>query len=297
MHQITVFGEVLFDCFPGGEKILGGAPFNVAWHLQAFGLSPRFVSRVGNDDEGREIQQAMASWGMDTAGLQVDEAHPTGQVAITLQGGEPSYDIVDRVAYDFIETGQIEKSASPILYHGSLGLRHGTSRASLESLRNRLGGTVFMDVNLRSPWWQREQVLEWVDQADWVKLNEDELADLQGETGDLHVAAAKFAQRHDLKGLVVTRGGEGATLLVPGQAAIDVAPVAALKVVDTVGAGDALTSVLLLGLSLGWPLPLTLERAQQFASAVVGQRGAIAAERVFYRPFIDSWGLSQEVDD
>jgi len=37
-QQIGIFGEVLFDQFPDGQQVLGGAPFNVAWHLQAFGL-------------------------------------------------------------------------------------------------------------------------------------------------------------------------------------------------------------------------------------------------------------------
>ena len=36
---ITVFGEVLFDQFPDGANVLGGAPFNVAWHLKALNLS------------------------------------------------------------------------------------------------------------------------------------------------------------------------------------------------------------------------------------------------------------------
>ena len=40
----VVFGEVLFDIFPDGAKHLGGAPFNVAWHLQAFGDQPLFLS-------------------------------------------------------------------------------------------------------------------------------------------------------------------------------------------------------------------------------------------------------------
>ena len=297
MHKVTVFGEVLFDRFPGGEKILGGAPFNVAWHLQAFGRSPLFVSRVGDDEEGREITQAMQAWGMDTAGVQLDREHPTGQVAVSLQGGEPSYDIVDRVAYDFIEKDQIEQRPCPLLYHGSLGLRHSTSRASLAVLRERLGAGVFMDVNLRAPWWRREQVLEWVGQADWVKLNEEELQHLQGDTGDLHTSAADFLHRHALQGLVVTRGAEGATLLLRDQAAVDVAPVSALEVVDTVGAGDALASVLLLGLGLDWPMRQTLERAQEFASAVVGQRGATTTRQAFYRPFIESWGLSTQAAD
>ncbi|MGD8910729.1 MAG: PfkB family carbohydrate kinase, partial [Chromatiales bacterium] len=119
-NRITVFGEVLFDCFPGGEKILGGAPFNVAWNLCAFGQRPWFVSRVGEDDEGRTIRQAMASWGMDTGGVQSDPQHATGQVQVSLDQGEPSYDIVDAVAYDFIEAGELDPQPCRMLYHGSL---------------------------------------------------------------------------------------------------------------------------------------------------------------------------------
>ena len=47
-----IYGEILFDIFPGDKKVLGGAPFNVAWHLQGFGLAPLFMSRIGEDAEG-----------------------------------------------------------------------------------------------------------------------------------------------------------------------------------------------------------------------------------------------------
>ena len=68
--QLCVFGEVLFDHFPDGRRVLGGAPFNVAWHLQAFGKRPHLISRVGDDAEGQEIRTAMRDWGMSEAGLQ-----------------------------------------------------------------------------------------------------------------------------------------------------------------------------------------------------------------------------------
>lgn len=293
MDRITVFGEVLFDCFPSGEKILGGAPFNVAWHLQAFGQQPRFVSRVGEDEPGRAIRQAMTAWGMDTEGLQQDAEHATGQVQVSLIQGEPSYDIVDGVAYDFIQAGPLDPQPCSMLYHGSLGLRREASQQALEQIKSTQSPVVFMDVNLRDPWWRREQVLEWVAQADWVKLNEEELERLQEGEGELNARAGEFLQRHGLAGLVVTRGSKGAILLQREQSVIEVAPVQALQVIDTVGAGDALASVLLLGLMQKWPMQETLERAQHFASAVVGQRGATAEQPDFYRPFIEAWGLSR----
>ena len=72
-----VFGEVLFDCFPDGAEVLGGAPFNVAWHLQGFGQEPLFVSRIGDDIRGNQIRAAMSDWGMSLSGLQLDTSHAT----------------------------------------------------------------------------------------------------------------------------------------------------------------------------------------------------------------------------
>ena len=54
-----VFGEVLFDEMPDGARILGGAPFNVAWHLEAFGLRPLMITRIGVDQQGDEVLAAM----------------------------------------------------------------------------------------------------------------------------------------------------------------------------------------------------------------------------------------------
>jgi len=291
MDEMTIFGEVLFDCFPSGERVLGGAPFNVAWHLQAFGRRPRFVSRVGEDAAGREVRRAMQDWGMDCGGVQEDPRRPTGEVRVSLRQGEPSYEIVDDVAYDFIDSAALKDGGGRLLYHGSLCLRHADSRAALERLKGQGPRLVFMDVNLRPPWWEREALLRWCDGADWVKLNETELQELHGTSRDLYAAALSFHQRHALRGLVVTRGERGALGFGADQRPVEVAPVEALEVIDTVGAGDALSAVLLLGLQLGWPLDLSLERAQAFASALVGRRGATVGDAAFYRPFIEAWSL------
>ena len=80
--QPLIFGEVLFDRFPDGSEVLGGAPFNVAWHLQGFGLRPRLISRIGEDRAGRRVVEAMDRWGLDTAGVQRDLRRPTGAVDI-----------------------------------------------------------------------------------------------------------------------------------------------------------------------------------------------------------------------
>jgi fructokinase len=88
-----------------------------------------------------------------------------------------------------------------------------------------------------------------------------------------------------------TLGARGA-VAVSGDGEIDrVAPGAQVEVVDAVGAGDGFAAVLIIGLLRGWAVADTLERAQAFASAIVGRRGATVDAPVFYAPFIDQWGL------
>jgi fructokinase len=282
-----LFGEVLFDHFPDGARVLGGAPFNVAWHLQAFGRRPYFVSRVGDDAEGGEIRAAMQAWGMDTTGLETDPLLPTGRVEVTLEGGEPSYDIVHPCAYDAVEA--MQAPACGLLYHGSLALREPVSRQALERLLGARSGLVFVDVNLRPPWSHAVALEPLLDRADWVKLNQHELAEL---AGDASADPGEFVERHALTGLILTLGAGGAALYAREGGRFAVAPQAGTGVVDTVGAGDAFAAVAILGISLGWDPQLILERAQAFASRIVGMRGATPDNARFYQPFIDAWSLA-----
>jgi len=288
-----IFGEVLFDCFPDGSVVLGGAPFNVAWHLQAFGMAPVFVSRVGDDALGHRIRDTMHAWDMDTSGLQLDSAHPTGKVEIRFVEGEPEYDIIDRQAYDFIDAGAVPPlQQGAVLYHGSLALRNAASRRALEEIRRAYAPCVLVDVNLRDPWWQRDGILQLLEGGSWVKLNEHELALLAQGGRDPADAMTQLLHDYGLQLLIVTRGSAGAVAVTAVGEGCQVAPRDVAQVTDTVGAGDAFTSVVLLGQARNWPLPLLLERAQQFASAIVGVRGATVNDAAFYRPFILEWGLS-----
>jgi len=289
-HLIHIFGEVLFDHFPDGSRILGGAPFNVAWHIQAFGQSPRFISRIGDDPAGHEIAGLMDGWGMSRDALQIDHEHPTGSVQVLIRDGEPHYEIVADCAYDFIDKDLLEeKHTQGILYHGSLATRNPVSRAALQTVKALHHGKIFIDVNLRSPWCDREALLALLNDADWVKLNEPELVTLCPGNAKLETTMQAFYAQFNLETLIVTRGENGAVAYNKQQHFVPVQPPASVTVVDTVGAGDAFASVLLLGLNNRWPLEATLERAQAFACAVVGRRGATVADEGFYRVFSEQW--------
>lgn len=285
-----VFGEALFDCFPDGSQVLGGAPFNVAWHLQGFGTAPCFISRIGQDALGERIAAAMTDHGMDLSGLQRDPAHATGSVTVHLSGGEPSYDIVSDRAYDHIDAGLLPVvPPGTLLYHGTLALRQATSAAALASLIAKAEPALFVDVNLRSPWWETTLVLALLERARWVKLNADELG-LLAPAGDSVAARARaLCERHQLDLVFVTLGARGALALAADGTAEHIAPAGPVTVVDAVGAGDGFASVLILGLLRDWPLAETLARAQAFAQSIVAHRGATVSDPGFYADWLAQW--------
>ena len=198
-NRPLIFGEVLFDNFPDGASVLGGAPFNVAWHLQGFGCHPLLISSVGKDALGEKVLSTMNSWGMDVSAVQVDEKHPTGSVQIDLVEGQPSFRILPDQAYDYIAPDVVDHILSSVqpalLYHGSLAVRNNISRDTLASLQENLNVPVFVDINLRPPWWDKlllEQILK---EASWAKLNEDELLEMNGCTPSKDVDYIQMAEQ------------------------------------------------------------------------------------------------------
>jgi fructokinase len=234
----------------------------------------------------------MIDWGMSVENLQTDPDYPTGTVKVTINKDEPSYEILANQAYDFIPAQQLNQ-ANPysVIYHGTLALRNRVSEQALNALKARHTGKVFVDVNLRAPWWHKESVDQWLSKADWVKLNHDELMQLVPPQNTLQEAMSLFLAQHHLDVLIVTCGGSGAVALDNAGEFIEVIPAGNSPLVDTVGAGDAFSAVLLLGMQQGWSLSVTMERAQSFASALVTRRGATVQDLSFYQTFISAWNL------
>jgi len=289
--KLVIFGEVLFDCFPDGSRVLGGAPFNVAWHCQAFGLNPLFISRIGEDSMGSEIQTAMKKWNMNTNGIQQDAVHVTGVVDVIFKQGNPSYHIVENSAWDFINKEDLPAiNKNSTLYHGSLALRNHVAAQCLEELKMQCADSIFIDVNLREPWWKLAQINSIMRDSSWLKINDEELLLIVPDEKDIESTARFLLNQLALKLIIVTKGSAGAIAISHNESA-SVQPEITTNVVDTVGAGDAFCSVVLLGLQKDWSLKDTLFRAQQFASAVVGQRGATTQDMNFYIPFIENWNL------
>lgn len=290
MLRPLIIGEVLFDCF-AEHRILGGAPFNVAWNLRGLGLDPLLVTAVGDDEAGAEVRQAMQGWGLDESALQVDPEHATGRVEVTLSGGEPSYRFWEDVAFDHIAAppAAVGEQRLGLLYHGSLVFRSPPSRRTIVALKRSLACPVFVDINIRQPYFELHWAADLLQAAAHVKLNLDELRLLTGAASAgadgwdaRRRAAAALQQQHQIGNIWLTAGAEGAAWLGPAGEfeQVPAAPVPTL--VDTVGAGDAFAAMVIRGLLAGTPPQESLRCAAAFAAQVCGLRGAGVADRSFY---------------
>ena len=177
----VIIGEVLFDQFADGTKVLGGAPFNVAWNLSGFGSNPLFISAVGNDSDGSQIIEKMQRWKMDTSGIAVIDSSPTGKVSVDTSKTEPEYEILADQAYDHIPfENQLIKTKNEgkrfsLLYHGSLICRAVTSRETVTKIKQTSNAKVFVDINLREPWYSPKILAQIFASANYLKLSAKEL--------------------------------------------------------------------------------------------------------------------------
>ena len=292
--QPVIFGEALFDQFEE-RSVAGGAPFNVAWHLNGLRAYPLFLSRVGDDEEGRHLKQLSEKWGLNTSCLQIDPTKETGKVLVKNDPDTgPAYEIKDDQAYDAISYEQIAPHlnlpANTLLYHGSLALRHETCRETLQKIREQLGFqcTVFFDLNLRPPWVEQDVILHRLKEAHWLKCNADELKEIahwQGwEASDenltflTHTAIETF----QLKGAVITLGADG-SFAIDADGNTAKAPQPEIHhLQDTVGAGDSFSAMFIYGILKNWPLEKCLSHAATLASRICTVEGGTSFNPEFY---------------
>jgi fructokinase len=171
-------------------------------------------------------------------------------------------------------------------------VREETSARSLAYLKTHSQVPTLVDVNLRDPWWALEKTSAQIREVEWAKLNREEVVLLGdrpvGTRKDLVAVARQLREKLEIGALVVTMGADGALALDDGGI-VDAAAPNLPEVVDTVGAGDAFTAVLALGIHHAWPLDLTLQRASEFAGEICRIRGAIPPDSQLYSRHLRRW--------
>ena len=254
-NYICCFGEMLWDMLPSG-KLPGGAPMNVALHLENLGIEVALISKIGNDPLGDEIIDFVKQKNCPTNWIQRDSQHSTGIVEVNITNRTSvTYNIVHPVAWDFIASTQeaMEKAKGAYAFvYGTLACRDPHSRESLLNLLNNTAALKIYDVNLRPPHYSKELIETLLQKADIVKMNEDELAIIAGwfdpTDSPISEKAKLIKAKFGLQAVIVTRGGEGALML--NETGLHQSKIYKVEVKDTIGSGDSF----LAGINKGWTI-------------------------------------------
>jgi len=278
-NEVICFGEILWDVFPE-HSVIGGAPLNVALRLHSLGARSAIVSKVGADSLGQKVKEYLSEVGLQQDFIQEDTNLPTGTVSVTLdEHGGATYEIHKPVAWDGIETSEVilnAVKAAPIFLFGSLAARGGMNRDALRRML-AVANTKIFDVNLRPPHYHISMVYELMQQADFVKLNDDELEEVCETLGCQEEVMEKqlfwLQAITEAKTICVTRGDKGAIML--HNDLIYEHEGYPVEVCDTVGAGDSFLATLVYYLFLKNTTPDdALNAACGMGALVASKQGA-----------------------
>jgi len=256
MADVVAIGELIIDFAPvsvdtdGYPTIAaksGGATGNFAAACAKYAVSTYVIGKVGDDVFGKLLIGSLKKAGVETSGIIEDKKVFTTLAFVTIdETGDRSFSFSRKPGADScLEAGEIDLSvieSAKILHFGSIPLTNQPCRTAtkkaVEHAKNA-GVLVLFDPNYRPPLWEsiseaKEQMLWGLEQADIVKISEDEIDFLWGLTPEK--GAEKILSDYNTKLVMATCGPQGAYLLNK-TASVHVNP-PLVKVVDTTGAGD-----------------------------------------------------------
>ena len=258
-YDVVALGELLIDFTENGlseqgnpllEANPGGAPCNVLSMLQKLGDKTAFIGKVGNDGFGHLLTKAVQEQGIDTTGLVYDnDVHTTLALVLKKENGDRDFAFYRNPGADMnLKEEEVNESliaSSSIFHFGTLSLtdesvKKATQKAVKAAKENGL--TITFDPNLREPLWRsleeaHEQVAWGLQQADVVKISDNEITWFTGM--DNYDEGIAFLQKEypNLKLICLSMGGDGSKAVYRD---IHVAYPAFLQeaTIETTGAGD-----------------------------------------------------------
>ena len=279
-NYIVGIGEVLWDHFEDKDNyVLGGAPFNFAYHVNQFGLNSLVISAIGNDKLGQkleaDVKKKNVPYMLEHLNL------PTGVVNIKEVDGKPRYDILTERAWDYIpNTEQLKEIAAntKAACFGSLAQRSETSRNSIFAFLDAMPSDALriFDINLRQKWYTEEVIKTSLQKANVLKINDDELLIIQRMFGYIDITQENtcrlIMRDYQLDMLILTCGDKGSYIFTKDE--ISYLSTNDIEVVDTVGAGDSFTASFIASMLKGKTIHEAHRIAVNVSAFVCTQEGA-----------------------
>ena len=283
--KIMAIGEIIFDIF-NGEAEIGGAPLNFCAHCAMLGVQSALVSAVGKDELAGKAISRLREFGVETSFV-AENNFSTGKCIVKVENGIPEYKVIRPSAYDKIEINEdvidkINKYNADVFAFGTLIQRDAVSRKALCRILSECSFShIFCDVNLRSGCYDEASCRLCLENADILKISEEEeplLSEfglyVKGETEKETISniCRKF---ENIKLLLFTKGENGSLIFDVKNSKFYEIPCVDAKVVSTVGAGDSYSAAFLCEYFKSGDLNKAGKAGADLSSYVVSHREAV----------------------
>ena len=264
--DVVALGELLIDFTEHGlseqgnplwEANPGGAPCNVLAMLSKLGRKTAFIGKVGNDVYGRQLRAVVSEAGIDTSTLLDDPSvHTTLAVVHTFENGDRDFSFYRNPGADMmLSANDLPMSMLQncrIFHFGTLSMTHeGVREATVQAVQyaKACGAIISFDPNLRPPLWSslaeaRTQIGWGLNHSDVVKIADNELEFLTGETDFDKGAAILREWFPNIRLLNVTAGPEGSYCYYD-KTRVYVSAFLLGGTIETTGAGDTFCACVL----------------------------------------------------
>ena len=272
---------------PDMRREYGGCAGNIAYNLKMIGGKPQIMATVGDDFQPYAGRLEKLGLGQEHVRRVADTF--TAQAFITTDLADNQITAFHPGAMNYSHHNHIGDAKNVGLGIVAPDGREGMLQHAREF---REAGIPFVfDPGQGLPMFNGEELLKFVEMADYVALNDYEAQLLQERTGQKIEQLAKLVQA-----LIVTRGAQGSDIYTDGQRH-EIPCVKAEDVVDPTGCGDAYRAGLLYGIANGMDWQITGRLASLMGAVKIASRGgqnhALAREELDSR-FKEHFGMNLE---
>ena len=258
-YDVVALGELLIDFTENGmsaqgnpvlEANPGGAPCNVLSMLKRLGHSAAFIGKVGKDQFGSQLKEALVEVGIATEGLMIDDKVNTTLAFVhTLPGGDRQFSFYRNPGADMMLSEEDLKEdmikECKIFHFGTLSMTHEGCKAATKkavALAREAGKVISFDPNLRFNLWDdmealRSAVLWGMGQCDILKISDNEIQWMSG-LEDFDAGVNWIRERFPEISLILVSLGPDGSMGFSGDKRAFVPAFINPNTIETTGAGD-----------------------------------------------------------
>lgn len=248
---------------PEMRREYGGCAGNIAYNLQLLGGRPLIMATVG--DDFASYASRLEKFGLPQMHIRSVPGNFTGQAFITTDLDDNQITAFHPGAMSMSHLNHVNAAKDVTLGIVSPDGRDGMLKHAQEFVE--AGIPFVFDPGQGMPMFSGSELLDFVEQANYITVNDYEAQLLQDKTGK---TLKEIAQR--VTALVVTLGADGSMIYTGGKE-IAIPTPKPVAVVDPTGCGDAYRAGLLYGIERGWDWETTGRLASLMGSLKIASRG------------------------